>query len=155
MMEHDWFMYGYPNDPERWHPWADLLHIQEKDFIHFIQRVLCERPGYLTQLYQSFCKPGITYIGKTENLACHLEEILRRENVKHDSSALESHKKTNTSDKIKLPIEWDPELRKQLFFTELNAFLAFDYVDDETSPWITKTGLDTPPNFAHESLLSV
>ncbi|MDA9589719.1 hypothetical protein N9R65_02895 [Opitutales bacterium] len=153
MMEHSWFQYGHPNDPERWHPWSEILHIQENDFNRFIERILQERPGYLTNLYMSFVKNGMTYVGKTENLANDLESILQKESIKHDRDIILAQKKRNTTNHDKLKIEWDINLKKQIFHTEITSFLQFNYISDDLLDWCDDTIADNRTQYLSNKLV--
>ena len=63
-----WIHWGAQNNVEDWHPNAILNGLGSDDFNQFIKNVVHKRPGYVSELFFSYTKPGITFIGKTENL---------------------------------------------------------------------------------------
>lgn len=125
--KNDWFDYGHSNDPERWHPWSDLLTVKDDDFFSFMEKVMDRFPGYLTMLYNNYTRIGVDFVGKTENLADDLVKFLTEQEVRFDDRKIASLGKKNVTRKEKDQSEWPSELRQELFKLEYAIFKKHGY----------------------------
>lgn len=135
MQGHDWKSFHNERQQERtilfkrpWHPNAYLERIGRRDFRTFMQTVLTEYPGYLTQMYGWYAPPGeIDFVGRTESLVDDLLEALTRAGITVDEGAVRNTEKVNTSpNRIDRP-KWDDELRNSVHRLEAPVFERFGY----------------------------
>jgi len=114
-----------------WHPNAVLNGLGSDDFNCFIENVLCKCPGLVSELYFSFAKPSINFVGKTENLKEDLAKVLLMAGVPFESNSLNTPRQNVSPVKPALA-KWAPSLKRQFIMTELPAMLRFGYltVDD-------------------------
>ena len=80
----NWRDWGEVNRAENWHPSLVLNGLGSNDFNQFVRNVINERPGHVTELMFSYTKPGISFIGKNENLTDDLISILEMLNLPFD-----------------------------------------------------------------------
>ncbi len=126
-----WNDWGEENDPVNWHPNSILNGLGSDDFNQFVSNVINKRPGYVSELYFAFTKPGINFIGKTENLSEDLMKVLDIQNLGYDKQAILDMNRVNVSKaKVKQP-EWDPEIRSITMKLELPSLIHFDYLSDQ------------------------
>jgi len=72
-----WPDWGTVNSARDGHPNSVLNGLGDPDFNQFVRNVVAVRPGYVTELFFSFTKPGIDHIGKTETMLDDLAEVAR------------------------------------------------------------------------------
>ena len=65
---------GDAHDPYRWHPNAMLNGLGSSDFNTFVSNVNRKRPGFVTEMYGWYVRPGVHFVGRQENLAEDLIE---------------------------------------------------------------------------------
>jgi len=126
-----WNTWGEVNSANKWHPSAILNGLGSDDFNEFVANVLRVRPGYVSELYYSFVKPGVQFIGRTESLASDLVVILEKLGLSFDRQAVLAAPKVNESAPVKQAVEWDETLRELVIKTELPALAHFGYLSDE------------------------
>lgn len=114
----------------QWHPNAVLNDLGSPSFNTFIENVLNTCPGYVSELFFSFTKPGISFIGKTENLVADMRTALSLSGLTPDENALRLPP-NNSSTTFKNSIEWDLELRRSVFLSELPSILRYGYLTAE------------------------
>jgi hypothetical protein len=129
-----WNDWGKENSKYDWHPNANLNGLGDEDFNNFVRKVIHKRPGYVTELYFSYTKPGITFIGKTENLVDDLIYVLKSQGLEFDEDIIRSFKKANVSKTDPSKVMWDPELKKTVTILELPALIHFGYIPVEELP---------------------
>lgn len=111
-----------------WHPNAHLEQIDSKSFKGFMQTVLDEYPGYLTQMYGWYAPPGkIDFVGRTESLVDDLLAVLNTVGIGVDEEAVRNTQKVNTSPSRIEPPEWDDNLRAEVQRLEAPVFERFGY----------------------------
>lgn len=125
-----WHNWGEINSSYNWHPNSILNSLGSNDFNEFVWNVVKKRPGYVSELFFSYTKPGISYIGKTENIRKDLYTILKTENIKVDKSSIFFSKEVNASKTQKSLVEWDPKLKKTLTKLELPALVHYGYLNE-------------------------
>lgn len=128
MNGHGWKLFGRQNSRFDWHPLSTLNGLGDPDFNTFVRNVVRARPGFVSELYFSFTKPGISFVGKTENLIDDLIAVLHYLDFTFDEHALRSAPKVNVSQAPASAIEWDTELRELMMRLELPALLHFGYL---------------------------
>ena len=121
---------GYPYYCRIVAPHLGLNGLGSSDFNEFVEKVIHARPGFVSEMYFSFIKNGITHIGKHENLSADLTIILDSLDVKYDSNILLNSAPVNVSMKKKTKLEWDKDLKSLVTKLELPALLHFDYITD-------------------------
>lgn len=126
-----WNDWGDPADPEGWHPNIALNGLGSEDFNQFVRNVAQARPGYVSELYFSYVKPGISFVGKTENLTEDFLKVLALRGLPIDQKSAETTDPMNASKPPREPIIWDPELREIVMRLELPALIHFGYLSDE------------------------
>ena len=124
-----WKNWGTSNSPSDWHPNSTLNGLGSDDFNTFIRNVIQARPGYVSELYFSFTKPGISFIGKTENLANDLVKVLSLLNFSIDPQSVSHVEKVNVSKTPSDAVVWDEDLRRTLTILELPALVHFGYIE--------------------------
>lgn len=131
MSDQDWHDWGVQNSRAGWHPNALLNGLGSEDFNAFVQNVINARPGYVSELMFAYTKPGISFIGKTENLRRDLARVLCKLGLDHDPALIEQKPRLMVSRSTASPIEWDPQLRQVLMRLELPALVHFGYLTAE------------------------
>ncbi len=127
MQSLEWRDWGVRNSARHWHPNSGLNRLGSKDFNQFVRNVVAERPGYVSELFFSYTKPGISFIGKTENLRADLAQVLRILDLPFDIDGVDGSPPVNVSEETSTP-EWDPKLRTTVLRLELPALVLFDYL---------------------------
>ena len=127
----DWPKWGRDASATYWHPNSILNDCGSRDFNSFIRNVLNKCPGYVSELFSSYAKPGVDWIGKTETLADDLVRILNHAEVFFDEDALRAHPRANESKTPSTKVIWDPDLRELIMRLELPALVHFSYLTDD------------------------
>jgi hypothetical protein len=122
---------GTKNSRDDWHPNSILNGLGSDDFNEFVRNVVNERPGYVSELYFAFTKPGISFIGKNENLRDDLAYVLDHLGLKYDRATVESSERQRVSKTPQSEVHWDPQLRETVMRLEVPALLHFDYLSQE------------------------
>lgn len=130
MMGRGWHDWGKANDARKWHPNTILNGLGSDDFNQFVRNVVKKRPGYVSELYFSYTKPGIDFIGKTESLYEDFARILRLLDVSFEEDRVLGAPRRNVSKKPEFPLEWDPDLRRTVLLLELPALIHFGYLSE-------------------------
>ncbi len=125
-----WNDWGKINSSQHWHPCAVLNGLGSSDFNEFVWNVVNRRPGYVSELFYSYTKLGISYIGKTETLREDLLAVLRHLKVDFAEEDIFDSSRVNESNKPAKKIEWEPSLRKLVTQLEMPALVHFDYLTD-------------------------
>lgn len=126
-----WWQFGQQNSRVHWHPNAILNGLGNSDFNQFVRNVIQARPGYVSELMFAYTKPGISFIGKTENLREDLTHVLDLMGLKYDKATLEQTPKVNVSEVAPSAVEWDLELKRTVMKLELPALLHFQYLTEQ------------------------
>ena len=145
-----WNTWGATNSTSDWHPCSILNELGSDDFNTFVRNVIEARPGYVSELYFSFTKPGISFIGKTENLARDLTDVLSRLGFAINSESVSKIEAVNVSKSPSSAVVWDEELRRAVLMLELPALVHFGYIQQTE---LAEMGISTPlkPNEALQS----
>ena len=134
MIKMQWKDWGKTNSRNHWHPNAILNSLGSEDFNQFIKNVISTRPGYVTELYGSYTQPGINYIGKTENLANDLIEVLTYLGLDFNEEFIRNYKKVNVSTEEKTEmISWDENVKEILLKMEFSALIHYGYGEEKVN----------------------
>jgi len=111
-----------------WKPNSILRKYGGAGFEPFMEGVLKNQPGYLTQMYDWYAPPGeIDFVGRTESLVDDLLDALARAGIDVDEEAVRNTEKVNTSpSRIDRP-EWHDDLRAAVRRLEAPVFERFGY----------------------------
>jgi hypothetical protein len=126
-----WNDWGKENSKYDWHPNAILNGLGDEDFNNFVRKIIHKRPGYVSELFFSYAKPGITFIGRTENLVNDLVYVLKSQGLAFDEEELRGLKKVNVSKTDPAEVKWDPYLKRTVTLLELPALIHFGYITPE------------------------
>lgn len=130
MNPRDWHDFGIAGDPECWHPMSGLNGLGSSDFNVFIANVIRTSPGFVSNLYSIYARPGIEYVGKTETLAEDLSAVFDRLGIRHEKDQLLQKPPANVSSTKTNKPEWDPKLRDQVMRLEMPALVKFGYLTE-------------------------
>lgn len=124
-----WAHHGDIYDPIwNWHPLAPLNGLGSYEFNEFIQNIVSVQPGYMSELYNLYTLPTISFIGKQENLVEDLVSVLHILDVKFDEDRLRAFPQLNVSSAERsLKAEWDPELCAEVTRLEYAAMRRYGY----------------------------
>ena len=101
------------------------------DFNTFMHNVNKKRPGYVTEMYGWYVRPGISFVGKMESLQEDLIKAFSLMKLDIDTTKIASFPKQNESlSHIPKP-EWDPALKKQTLRLEYAGYVRFGYPVEE------------------------
>lgn len=125
-----WRNWGEIGNKYDWHPNAILNGTGDNDFNTFIRNAIARRPGYVSELFFSFAKPGIDFVGRQEDLRDDLIRVLRQLNENFDEDHIRSRAALNLSKTPESEVQWDPKLRETVTRLELPALARFGYLSD-------------------------
>ena len=131
MMALDWKEWGKENSAQDWHPNSVLNGLGDEDFNTFVRNVINKRPGYVSELFFSYTKSGIDFIGKTENLVEDLIHVLARQGLEFDESRIQNLGRLNVSKTKSSAVKWDPVLKRTVTLLELPSLIQFGYISGE------------------------
>lgn len=116
-----------------WHPYAQMEPWGALPFNEFIERLIQESPGFLSNLYEKYIPyDSKVIIGKQENLLKDMNRILQELYGRSYEKEINGVPKVNAS-KAPKP-EWDPKLKKELVKLEYAAYRRFGYEIPIDSP---------------------
>ena len=116
-----------------WHPNAALNELGSSDFNTFVRNVVRARPGYVTEMFGWYTK-GADFVGKQENLADDLYRALDTMGlIEGDGAEIRGRSRVNASETPKIPIEWDPALRREVERLEYAGIVRYGY--EATDCW--------------------
>jgi len=148
----NWTLWGNERDPYKWHPCSMINELGSPDFNTFMHRVNRKRPGFVTEMYGWYVRPGIGFVGRQEFMHRDLLKVFSLMNLPFDSSKFESVPKRNESP-VRVPIPvWDPVLRKATMRLEHTGYVRFGYaIDGESLNSASRIGrLSDLPEFSHQ-----
>jgi hypothetical protein len=123
-----WCDWGNERDLFDWHPNAVLNGCGSPDFNTFVRNVVKKRPGYVTELFNSYAQPQIDFVGKQENLRLDLITVLETLALDFDQDLLLTHEEVGVSPPpVGQPLEWDSRLREEVLGLENVAMLRHGY----------------------------
>jgi hypothetical protein len=126
-LDWNWKSWGDERDPYRWHPCAMVNGLESPDFNTFMHNVNKKRPGFVTEMYGWYVRPGIGFVGKQECLRQDLIKAFSLMNLEVDVSRILSMPRQNESPAhIPMP-EWDPALKRATLRFEYAGYLRFGY----------------------------
>jgi len=127
----NWKGMGDENDPYKWTPYSMLKGLESNDFNTFMHNVNKKRPGFVTEMYGWYVRPGIGFVGKTENLRRDLVKAFALMKLDVDESRVLSVPAVNEGTSHSPKPEWDPKIKRQTLRLEYVSYLRFDYPVDE------------------------
>jgi hypothetical protein len=132
-LDKGWKFWGQANSRVYWHPTVELNPLGSMDFNEFMWNVIRRRPGFVTELFYSYTKPGINFIGRNEHLSRDLQAVLEVLQLPFREETLQARSSVsvNVSKRSRSELEWDPALKKEVMRLELPALLQFGYLSDE------------------------
>jgi hypothetical protein len=131
MQDQDWKPWGDETDAFKWHPNAMLNGLGSPDFNTFMANVNKKRPGYVTEMYGWYVRPGVEFIGKQENLAQDLIKAFSLMNLNIDPKRVLSVARLNESPSHIPKPEWDPALREETLRYEYAGYARYGYPVDK------------------------
>lgn len=134
MMSLDWRRLGDEADPHKWHPNSMLNGLGDSDFNAFMHNVNRKRPGYVTEMYGWYVRPGVSFVGKMENLNKDLLKAfdLMKLNIE-ESRILAVARQNESPSHIPRP-QWDPAVKKETLRLEYAGYIRYGYPVDEALP---------------------
>ncbi|WP_139052875.1 hypothetical protein [Thiocapsa marina] len=122
-----WTKFGDEGRFSAWHPNSVLNELGSSDFNVFVENVLSRRPGYVSELYFSFCSPEIRFVGRHESLRKDLCEALKTGNEKYDEDLIMNESAVGVSAPLSSPLVWDPRVRQRAVRLEYAALVRYGY----------------------------
>ena len=139
-----WQNWGDEHDTHDWHPNAVLNGLGSPDFNQFVRNVIQKRPGYVTELYASYVRPQMDFVGKQETLVDDFIRVLRVMNLDVDEEFIRNYKRVGVSPDIAKEIIWEDGLKKSVALLEYSGLIRYGYsteiVDECFSPAMRDQG---------------
>jgi hypothetical protein len=122
-----WRPLGDESDFHRWYPTSTLNGLGSPDFNTFMHNVNRKRPGFVTEMYGWYVRPGVTFVGKQESLKRDLLEAFALMKLPIDPARIDEVQPQNETDKTIAAPEWDPALRKETLRFEYTGYIRYGY----------------------------
>jgi len=121
-MAGDW----HPWEADRWHPQRPIDDCGDDDFNRFVENVLRERPGYVSEMYGWYAR-GLDFVGRAEHLADDLHRALGRCGLNVELGTLRRVPATNVSEpRCGAPV-WDSAVLRRVIAAEAPAITRYGY----------------------------
>ncbi len=128
----EWKFWGDERDPYKWHPNSMLNGLGSPDFNTFMHNVNKKRPGFVTEMYGWYVRPGVEFVGKTESLSQDLMKAFSLMKLEVDPARVAAVPHQNESPARIARPEWDPAVRKETLRLEYAGCVRFGYPVGET-----------------------
>jgi hypothetical protein len=128
---------GWPSSGDsrhliHFHPDTLLSGLGSSDFNTFMDNVNRTRPGFVTEMYGWYVRPGIDFVGRQEKLVEDLLRVFKIMNLAVSPDRVRAIGPHNeTSDRVAKPV-WDPKLKAETLRLEYAGYARFGYAVDET-----------------------
>jgi hypothetical protein len=129
-LDWNWKTWGDERDPYKWHPCAMVNTLGSSDFNTFMFNVNKKRPGFVTEMYGWYVRPGIGFVGKQECLPHDLMTAFSLMNLEVEAEKVASVLRKNESPSHIPRPEWDPALKKATLRLEHAGYVRFGYPVD-------------------------
>lgn len=144
---------GWPHwdsDDDVWNPSVALNGITAPSFAAFLERVVTERPGFLTALYEAYTRDA-HFIGRQERAADDLVTVLQLLSLPVDPAGVRRHPQTNVGSAVTVDVSAD--LRRTLETVERGAYAQYGYAGDGLDVMPQRLGSVTPvvQPFVHDA----
>jgi uncharacterized protein Usg len=133
-LDWSWKNWGDEKDPYKWHPCAMINRLGSPDFNEFMHNVNKKRPGFVTEMYGWYVRPGIGFVGKTEYIRQDLIKTFSLMKLEVDVRRILSMPMKNESPSHIPRPEWDPALKKATLRLEHAGYVRFGYPVEGTWP---------------------
>ena len=127
MESRDWPEWGSESSPYKWHPTAMLNGLRSSDFNDFVRKVNRKRPGFVTEMYGWYVRPGIDFVGKMETLEKDFRKVLQLMGTDLSQAPACSAPPQNKTEECITRPAWDPEVRRETYQLEYAAYVRFGY----------------------------
>ena|SRR6202050_137793 len=114
-------------DPYKWHPFTYLDGSGSPDFNTFMHNVNKNRPGFVTEMYGWYIRPGMDFVGKAESLRQDVITVLSLMKVDFDPQMILSMPKQNETPSRLAKAEWDPKIKKETLRLEYAGYVRYGY----------------------------
>ena len=131
MEAHAWPQWGDAADPYQWHPGALLKGTGSSDFNTFMSNVNRKRPGFVTEMYGWYVRPGVDFVGKQENLVEDMIKVFSLTNLNIDAEEIRAIEPKNETPSHIVRPEWDPQLKRETLRLEYAGYARFGYTGEE------------------------
>jgi hypothetical protein len=131
MMSINWRVLGDESDPHKWHPNAMLNGLGSPDFNTFMHNLNRKRPGYVTEMYGWYIRPGMTFVGKLENMVPDLAKAFQLMKLNITEEQIRAVPRENESPADIPKPQWDPKLKSETLRLEYAGYLRYGYPVDE------------------------
>jgi hypothetical protein len=122
-----WTNWSDEKDPYKWNPCALVNDLGSADFNTFMHRVNKTRPGFVTEMYGWYVRPGTSFVGKIETLRQDLIRAFSLMKLEVDTDKILSLPMQNeTPSRVPVPV-WDPALKKATLRLEHAAYVRYGY----------------------------
>jgi hypothetical protein len=126
-LDWNWDKWGDEKDPYKWHPCSMLNSLGNSDFNTFMAEVNRKRPGFVTEMYGWYVRPGIGFVGRQEHLQEDLVKAFALMKLDYDPiKALAVEPLNETPAHIPMP-EWDLAVRRETLRLEYAGYVRFGY----------------------------
>jgi hypothetical protein len=131
MMSIDWRILGDEADPHNWHPNSMLNGLGSPDFNTFMHNLNKKRPGYVTEMYGWYIRPGVNFVGKMENMVADLAKAFELMKIDIGEDRIRAVPRQNESPSHIAKPEWDPKVKRETLRLEYAGYVRYGYPVDE------------------------
>jgi hypothetical protein len=129
----NWKTWGHERDHYQWHPCAMVNILGSHDFNEFVYKVNKKRPGFVTEMFGWYVRPGIGFVGRQEFLRQDLIKAFSLMGLEIDANEIQSRERSNETPSHIPRAEWDPALRKKTLRLEYAGYVRYGYQVDGNS----------------------
>ena len=122
-----WNHWGNNRYKENWHPCVPLNGLGDDDFNKFIENVIRHAPGFLTNMYNYYTKTFCKWVGKQENIQKDTLNLLAKFDIDVNKEKVYELNQINKSSRPLCKINWDANLKKEIYYLEYPIFKRFGY----------------------------
>jgi hypothetical protein len=113
----------------RWHPQRPIDHLGDDDFNTFVENVLRERPGYVSEMYGWYTS-GVSFVGRFECLREDLVRGLEAGGMRVDARVLDRVPPSNVSKARLGNPTWDPAVLERTIAAEAAAIARYAHREE-------------------------
>jgi hypothetical protein len=123
----NWQKWGNDLDPYDWHPNAMLNGLGSPDFNEFMRNVNRKRPGYVTEMFGWYVRPGVQFVGKQESIQEDLLRAFALMKLDVDAARIAAVGRQNESPSHIPKPQWDPAVKRETLRLEYPGYIRFGY----------------------------